>query len=65
MNGKKHGEGKEYNNKGKLIFKGEYLYGKIWNGKLRNYLFNGELEFEKVFLNGELSQIKKYNYNGH
>ena len=34
LNGKRHGEGKEYDfNNGKLNFEGEYLKGKMWNGK--------------------------------
>ena len=35
MNGKRNGKGKEYNNNnnGYLIFEGEYLNGKKWNGK--------------------------------
>ena len=36
-NGKKNGEGKEYNNKGKLIFKGEYLDDKRWKGTGMEY----------------------------
>ena len=28
-----NGKGKEYNNKGELIFEGEYKYGDKWNGK--------------------------------
>ena len=32
--GKRNGKGKEYNDNGDLIFEGEYLNGKRWNGKL-------------------------------
>ena len=32
-NGKRHGNGKEYDNKGDLIFDGEYNNGLKWNGK--------------------------------
>ena len=42
--GKKNGEGKEYFYDGKLKFEGEYLNGKIWNGK--GYNKNGNMEFE-------------------
>ena len=31
-NGKRNGDGKEYNDKGELVFEGEYLNGKKWNG---------------------------------
>ena len=30
---KKNGEGEEYDKSGYLIYKGEYLSGKRWNGK--------------------------------
>ena len=33
-NGKRNGIGKEYDNEYKLIFEGEYLNGKPWNGKI-------------------------------
>ena len=36
LNGKKHGKGKEYNNKGKIKFEGEYLNGEK-NGKGKEY----------------------------
>jgi len=32
LNGKRNGNGKEYNEKGKLIFEGEYLNNKKWVG---------------------------------
>ena len=32
-NGERNGKGKEYNEYGELIFEGEYLNGKKWNGK--------------------------------
>ena len=34
VNGKRHGKGKEFNSDGKLIFEGEYLYGKKWEGNI-------------------------------
>ena len=36
LNGEKNGKGKEYNNEGKLLFEGDYLDGKRWNGKTYN-----------------------------
>ena len=42
--GERNGEGKEYNNEGKLIFEGEYLNDKRWKGK--EYNNEGKLEFE-------------------
>ncbi len=39
-----NGKGKEYNVKGKLIFQGEYLKGKRWNGKLYNPYNNSKYE---------------------
>ena len=42
-NGQRNGKGKEYSNR-QLIFEGDYLNGKIWNGKGFNE--NGEMTFE-------------------
>ena len=56
INGKRHGKGKEYNyNKGGrfLIFEGEYINGKRWNGKGKEYQFDGKLRFEGEYKNGE------------
>jgi hypothetical protein len=39
LNNEKNGKGKEFEN-GKLLFEGEYLKGKIWNGKCTGYYFN-------------------------
>ena len=50
-NGKRSGKGKEYNLDKKLIFEGEYLDGKRWNGKLFEYLNNNIIENE--YVNGE------------
>ena len=44
LNGDRNGKGKEYYDNGKLKFEGEYLNGKIWNGK--GYNIKGILEFE-------------------
>ena len=37
---------------GKLIYEGEYLNGKKWNGKGKEYNKYGELIFEGEYLNG-------------
>ena len=54
----KNGQGKEYNKNGILIFEGQYLNRKIWNGV--GYNINGNLEFE--IKNGK-GYIKEYNGN--
>ena len=41
---------KKYNSEGKLIFEGEYLKDKRWNGKLEIYNYQGELIFKKEYL---------------
>ena len=50
LNGKKHGNGKEYNDSGNIIFEGEYLNGKKIKGK--KYDNEGNLIL-KLFANGE------------
>ena len=58
MNGKKwNGKGKEYNNKNKLIFEGEYLNGEK-NGKIKEYDNNNKLKFEGECLKGERKKEK-------
>jgi len=42
---------------GKLVFEGEYLNGKRWNGKGKEYDYDGKLIFKGEYLNGE--KIKK------
>ena len=42
----KNGKGKEYNNN-KLIFEGEYLNDKRWNGIGNKYYENGEIYGER------------------
>ena len=44
---KYNGKGKEYNNKGKLIFEGEYKNGKIYKGK--EYNNKGKLIFKREY----------------
>ena len=59
--GEKNGKGKEFNNKGKLIFEGEYLNGKR-NGEGIEY-DDGILIFEGEYLNGKRNgRGKEYNY---
>ena len=68
-NNKKNGKGKEYKEyKGevKLIFEGEYLDGKKWEGKYFEYdEDSGKLIFEckylKGIMNGEAKEYDKYN----
>ena len=36
-----------------VLFKGEYLNGKRWNGKGKDYNDKGELKFEGEYLNGD------------
>ena len=56
---------KEYNKDGKLIFIGEYLNGKRWNGKGKEYDYAGKLRFEGEYLNGNRNgKGKLYNYGG-
>ena len=50
-----YGKVKEYLN-GDLIFEGEYINGKIWNGKGKEFNSYGKKVFEGEYLNG-----KKWN----
>ncbi len=51
--------GKEYDglDDNELIFEGEYLNGKKWNGKGKEYYLDGDLsshlKFEGEYINGE------------
>ena len=54
---------KEYNNKGELIFEGEYKYGWRYNGKGKEYNYEYELIFEGEYENGIKWNGKSYNYN--
>ena len=57
MHGKRHGKGKEFNDKGKVIFEGEYLYN--WRRRGKEYIKN-KLEYE-----GEYLFNKKWTGNGY
>ena len=49
-----NGKGKEYNYKNQLIYYGEYLDGKRWNGKVEyNFLNPYKLIIEDELINGE------------
>ena len=64
-NGERYGIGKEYDSDGKLIFEGEYLNGKSWNGKGKEYYnYNGKLKYEGEYLNGKRWNGKGYNKEG-
>ncbi len=53
----KFGKGIEYKiNKDNILFEGEYLNGKRWNGKVKEYYdWNGKLKFEGEYSNGEIN----------
>jgi hypothetical protein len=54
----KNGKGIEYKiNKDNVIFIGEYLNGKRWNGK--KYYKYGKLKYKGEYVNGEKRQIKQ------
>ena len=54
INGKRNGNGKEYDKNGEIVYEGEkeYLNGKK-NGKVKSYKMGDSLCFEGEFLNGE------------
>ena len=54
-----NGKGKEYDEYGELLFEGEYVNGKIWNGKIYNIKGNIECEIK----DGK-GHIKEYDKNG-
>ena len=59
LNGRKNGKGKEYNQKGKLIFEGVYL-NDLRNGECTEYNYNGELKFVGEYLYGNKLKGKYY-----
>ena len=63
ISGKMNGKGKEYDDKGQLIFEGEYLNGKKLEGK--EYRYDGTLIFEGKYNKGEKwsGKINQYGYN--
>ena len=63
LNGEKDGKGKEYHKIfGKVIFEGEYLKGKRWNGKGNVYDNEGNLINDEIYINGE-KNINKFTNN--
>ena len=64
LNWKKNGNGKEFDDNGKLIVEGAYLNGKR-NGKGKEYNNGGKLIFEGEYLNGKRNgNGKEYNNEG-
>jgi len=66
-NGKRNGNGKEYDEDGKLILEGEYLDGKKWKGNAKKYDEDtGKLILEFEYLKGKIEgKVKEYDrYNG-
>ena len=55
-NGKKNGEGKEYNYSGDLIFTGNFINDQRWNGKEKKY-YQNRLSYEINYENGEIKDI--------
>ena len=48
-----------------LEFEGEYLNGKRWNGRVKEYYNNNTLKFEGEYFNGKRNgKGKEYNDNG-
>ena len=64
VNKKRHGKGKEYYDNGNLKFEGEYLNGKILNGKLYNIYNNKLLEIGKNGNGKEYYDNGKYQFIG-
>ena len=58
-NGRKNGKGEEYYANGKILFRGEYLNGKRWNGKGYNQTEKKEYEIK----NGIGKFIEYYDNN--
>ena len=48
LNGMKTGIKKEYNEKKKVIFEGEYMNGQRWKGYEKEYNLKGNLLFEII-----------------
>ena len=53
-------KGKEYINE-KLVYEGDYLYDKKWNGK--GYDKNGNVIYELINGNGKIKEYAQYNGN--
>ena len=59
LNGERHGKGKEYNEYGLVLFEGEYLYGKRWDGK--GYGDEGRIELTLEKGKGNLKVVNSEN----
>ena len=64
MKSKRNGEGIEYNNDGKIIFKGYYLKGKR-NGEGIEYNNDGKIIFKGQYLDGKKSYGFEYDNDGN
>ena len=58
-------EKKEYNKDGQLIFEGEYLNGRKWNGNIKQYDYNNDLLYEEEYYNGKRTGKRKEFYKGN
>ena len=56
-NGEKNGQGKQYNYKGYLLFEGQFLNGKRWNGQIYLYDYYDKIESIEEYVDGKR---KKY-----
>ena len=63
LEGKKHGKGKEYDYKNRIIFEGEYFKGERWNGKVKEYDNNGGIINEKEYFNGKIIEDNNEKLN--
>ena len=59
LNGALNGRGKGYYDNGKLKYEGEYVNGKKWNVKVKEYNYDGKLIYEGEYLNGEKNRKRK------
>ena len=50
LDGKRYGKGKEYKDF-VMIFEGEYLNNERWNGKGKEYYYDGSLKYDGKYLN--------------
>ena len=64
LNGERNGKGKEYNFFAQLIFEGEYLKGKKWNGKVLNYDVN-EIKNGKGYIKEFYDYENNLIFEGH
>ena len=65
-NGKRNGNGKEYNEERNITFEGEYLDGKRWEGIAKEYDEDTgklilEYHYSKGKIDGEAKEYDKYN----